>query len=361
LTLEIPSALRVEPGKLPTALPRTVEEIAPPLYPSEPEPGPAETTTLFLTVDVEDSYFDRPILMTGDGIGREFGVYGILDALDAHEMKGTFFVNVYEKDRQPAGVVEGVVRDIAGRGHEVGLHSHPSWSLDFYRRPLFRLSKAAQVDVLRWGADLIAEWTGEAPTSFRGGGYAVNDDTFAALEEVGIAIDSSCFFPSANNHNTRHTVNAIGESSGRIEVPVTTVLRANGNGGLEARKLDIDWLSVDQLGEALDSLIDHRVPFATFMMHSFSFIEKRTRMPDDPPSPAARFVSKVDSDRYVEVYGPKAPVREAFAAFLNQVAKEKSLEVRTLRDALPDLSHTSPFPDVTPVVARPDLAISPSK
>lgn len=361
MTPEIPSALRLEPGELPTELPRTVGEIAPPLHPSESEPGPAEPTTLFLTVDVEDSYFDRPILMTGEGIGREFGVYGILDALEAHAMRGTFFVNVYERDRQPAGVVEGVVRDIAGRGHEVGLHCHPSGSLDFYRRPLFRLPKAAQVDVLRWGADLIAEWTGEPPTSFRGGGYAVNDDTFVALEEVGIAIDSSCFFPSPNNHNTQLTVNAVGERSGRVEVPVTTVLRANGNGGLEARKLDIDWLSVDQLGRALDALVAHRVPFATFMMHSFSFIEKRTRMPDDPPSPDARFVSKVDSDRYVEVFGPKPSMREAFAAFLNRVESERWLEVRTLRDALPDLSQASPSPDVTPVVAGPDLATSPPK
>jgi peptidoglycan/xylan/chitin deacetylase (PgdA/CDA1 family) len=351
LTLEIPSALRVEAGKLPAVLPRTIEEIAPPFYRSAPEPGPAEPTTLFLTVDVEDSYFDRPVLMTGDGIGREFGVYGILDVLDAHEMKGTFFVNVYEKDRQPRGAVEGVVRDIAARGHEVGLHCHPSTKSDFYCRPLFRLTKASQVEVLRRGADLICEWTGEVPTSFRGGGYAINDDTFAALEEVGIAIDSSCFFPSPNNHNTRQTVNAIGGLSGRIEVPVTTVLRANGIGGLEARKLDIDWLSVDQLGEALDALVKHRVPFATFMMHSFSFIDKQTRMPDQPPSAQARFVSKVDSDRYVEVYGPKAPMRRAFVDFLNQVENEQWLEVRTLRDALPDLSVASPYPDVTPVVA----------
>jgi peptidoglycan/xylan/chitin deacetylase (PgdA/CDA1 family) len=352
LTLEIPSALRVEPGELPTALPRTIAEIAPPLHPCEPsEPDPAEPTTLFITVDVEDSYFDRPILMTGDGIGREFGVYGILDALDAHEMKGTFFVNVYEKDRQPQGVVEGVVCDIAERGHEVGLHSHPSWSLDFYRRPLYRLPKAAQVDVLRWGADLIAEWTGEAPISFRGGGYAVNDDTFAALEEVGIAIDGSCFFPSGNNHNTRHSINAPTGIAATTEVPVTTVLRTNGDVALAQRKLDLDWLSVEELLTALDAIASHGAAFATFMMHSFSFIEKRTRMPDDPPSSEARFVSEVDCDRYVEVYGPKLSSREAFAAFLDHLDQAPHLTVRTVRDALPDLSAAAMRGDVIPIVA----------
>ena len=39
--------------------------------------------------------------MTGEGVGREFGVFGILDLLDARDLKATFFVNVYEKDRQP--------------------------------------------------------------------------------------------------------------------------------------------------------------------------------------------------------------------------------------------------------------------
>jgi peptidoglycan/xylan/chitin deacetylase (PgdA/CDA1 family) len=359
LTLEIPSVLRVEPGKLPAALPRTIEEIAPPLHPSEPEPGPLGPTTLFLTVDVEDSYFDRPILMTGDGIGREFGVYGILDALDAHDMKGTFFVNVYEKDRQPDGVVEGVVRDIADRGHEVGLHSHPSWSLDFYRRPLYRLPKAAQVEVLRWGADLIAEWTGEAPTSFRGGGYAVNDDTFAALGEVGIAIDSSCFFPSGNNQNTRHSINAPTGIAAMTEVPVTTVLSTNGDGALAHRKLDLDWLSVEEMLTALNTIASQGATFATFMMHSFSFIEKRTRMPDDPPSPAAHFVSKVDCDRYVEVYGPKPASREAFSTFLDHVNRMSHLTARTVRDALADLSAVASLRDVIPVVGRGENPMPP--
>jgi peptidoglycan/xylan/chitin deacetylase (PgdA/CDA1 family) len=336
-------------------LPPTIEEIAPPLHASEPEPGSAEPTTLFLTVDVEDSYFDRPILMSGEGVGREFGVYGILDALEVHGMKGTFFVNVYEKDRQPDGAVEGVVRDIADRGHEVGLHSHPSERLNFYRRPLFRLDRASQAEVLRWGAELIAEWTGTPPTSFRSGGYAVNDDTFVALREAGIAVDASCFFPSPNNHNTARTVNSVTTLSDDIvEVPVTTVLRANEDGQLSQRKLDLDWLSVPELIAALNALASRGSRFATFMMHSFSFIEKRTRMPNDSPSSRARFVSEVDLDRYVEVFGPKPAMRQAFSTFLARVADEPYLIVRTVRDALPELPGAGSAPDVIPVVVRGD-------
>jgi Polysaccharide deacetylase len=348
---EFPSALVVERGRIPDVLPASLDEVEAPMHQVQAGSERTGPTTLFLTVDVEDSYFDRPILMCGEGIGRKFGIFGILDEFDARALKGTFFVNVYEKDRQPVGVVEAVVREIAARGHEVGLHTHPSSTLDFYCRPLFRLSQRAQAEVLRWGADLIAKWTGEPPTSFRAGGYALNDETFAALEEVGIAVDSSCFFPSPNNHNHRHTVNAIAGPGRTIEVPVTTVLRANRTGELTHRKLDLDWLSAEELNAALASLARHGAAFATFMMHSFSFIEKETRMADQAPTSRARFVSEVQRGRYVEVYGPKPLMRDALSSFLEESAAESSLLVRTLRDALPDLqiaaSHSG---DIVPIV-----------
>lgn len=342
----------IKPGCLPIALPQTLDNAHSLLSPSEPALAPAAPMTLFLTVDVEDSYFKRPILMCGDGIGREFGVFGILDEFDYRDLKGTFFVNVYEKDHQPSGVVEEVVREIAGRGHEVGLHAHPSPAHDFYHRPLFRLPLAEQVDVLRWGAGQIAEWTGEYPTSFRAGGYALNDETLAALEEVGIQVDSSCFFPSPNNHNKRHTVNAVARLAGGIEVPVTTVLRATSAGGLAHRKLDLDWLSGDQLNAALTALIQHQAASAMFMMHSFSFIEKETRKLDRVASSHARFVSEVRQDRYVEVFGPKPKMRDVFSGFLDRLSRESSVRVRTLREELPCLyGLVSSTRDVVPIVS----------
>jgi peptidoglycan/xylan/chitin deacetylase (PgdA/CDA1 family) len=346
------SALIVEPGRLPDELPMNLDDVKPPLAWAEPANSERSSPlTLFLTVDVEDTYFDRPILMTGDGIGREYGVFGILDELDAHGLKATFFVNVYEKDRQPPGVVEQVVREIAARGHEVGLHSHPSPALDFYRRPLFRLTQAEQKEVLRWGAEMIAAWTGGLPTSFRAGAYAVNDETFRALEEVGIALDSSCFFASPNNHNQRGAVNAVSMVSRTIEVPVTTVLRDGGGGELLHRKLDIDWLSVEELGAALLSLVCQGATFATFMMHSFSCIEKETRRPSGPSEHRARFVSEVRQDRYVEVYGPKPKAREAISQFCGWLESQPSIRVRTLRDEVQKLRESaSRNADVVPIV-----------
>jgi hypothetical protein len=344
------SALVVDSQRLPDALPRLVEDIELVPRPAEAGAEPTEPTTLFLTVDTEDAYFDRPILMTGDGIGREFGVFGILDALDASGLKATFFVNVYETDRQPRGVVEGVVREIAARGHEVGLHSHPSPSLEFYRRPLFRLSRQQQADILRWGVDLIDRWTGLPPVSFRAGGYAIDDHTFAALEEAGIAIDSSCFFPSENNRQERFTVNAVAARGSIVEAPVTTVLQIVG-ATVQHRKLDVNWLSVEELVAALVAAGDHGAGFATFMMHSFSFIEKATRREGEPSPRNAIFTSDDVFGFHVDVLGPRAALRASFLSFLEWIATEPRLRVRTLSEALPGLRAAAGLADVIPVIS----------
>lgn len=347
-----PSALAVDPRRLPEALPRTLGDIERAFRPAEPTPEPGPTT-LFLTIDTEDAYFDRPILMTGEGIGREYGVFGILDELDAYGMKATFFVNVYETDRQPQGVVEGVVREIAARGHEVGLHSHPSPDSELYGRPLFRLPQQQQTDILCWGAELIDGWAGVPPASFRAGGYALDDRTFTAMEEAGIAIDSSCFFPSENNCQERFTVNAVAARGAVVEAPITTVLQLAGD-TVKHSKLDFNWLSVDELMDALGAIAGHGAGFATFMMHSFSFIEKATRRQGEPSPPGAIFTSDDLFGCYVDVYGPRPELRASFPSFLERIAAEPRLRVRTLVEALPELSAAAVAqpPDVVPVISE---------
>lgn len=349
VTTEQARALVVEPGEVPAALPRRLDEVAPPLRLSEGRAGGGEPLTLFLTVDVEDSYFDRPVLMTGEGIGREFGVFGILDQLDAHGLEATFFVNVYEEERQPAGVVEGVVREIAERGHEVGLHTHPSPGSELYHRPLFHLPERQQVEILRWGIGTIERWTGAPVVSFRAGGYALDDRTLAAIDEVGLAIDSSSFFPSSNNRQQRFTLNAIARAGNAVEVPVTTVLRQSGD-ILEHRKLDLNWLSVEELMKALGALAGHGAGVATFMMHSFSFLQKTTRRSGEPPAPNALFTSEDAFGFQVDVFGPRPALRDSFSALLARIVAEPRLRVRTLAKSHPDLLSRSLADDVIPLV-----------
>ena len=40
------------------------------------------TGEIYLTIDTEDDYFITPHMLTGEGLGEEFGAYGILDILE---------------------------------------------------------------------------------------------------------------------------------------------------------------------------------------------------------------------------------------------------------------------------------------
>ena len=343
---------RGDGGEVPQACPEQLPEAGP--APAAMAP-PDDQLTLYITVDTEDAYFTQPRLMTGDGIGREHGVFAIADALEERSLKGTFFINVFESERQPPGAVRGVVRDLFARGHEIGLHTHPSPDLEWYRNPLFRKSEREQLDILRRGREMLEGWTGHPVISFRAGGYAINDDTFPALTAAGIQIDSSVFFPSDNNHNRPFTVNSARMVGSLVEVPVTYVIRTDvGGRRVEHRKLDFDWLKTEQLLEALATLHECRGETAMFMMHSFSFIDKASLPPDHPRSSTARFTSAVQFNRFVEVYGPKAGAREAFAQLLDRVEADPTIRVARLCDTYEQLRRQAQgqLPDVVPVVIQ---------
>ena len=158
---------------------------------------------IYLTIDTEDDYF-TPHMLTGEGIGDEFGAYGILDILDRHGLQATWFVNVYEAHR----------------------HEDPNTSSDWSKRSTSADTKSPftpipprtsscspgrstgstpdqQKRILGYGAELIESWTGKAPVSFRAGGYVLNDETFEALESLGFRIDSSVFFSSDRTTGSR--------------------------------------------------------------------------------------------------------------------------------------------------------------
>jgi polysaccharide deacetylase len=308
---------------------------------------------VFLTVDTEDDYFETPHMVTGEGLGEEYGAYGILDILGRHGLSATFFVNVYEAHRHhDPGVMERLVKTIHERGHEVALHTHPSADLEFYARPLYWFNADEQTRILGYGAELIEKWTGVHPVSFRAGGYVLNDATFEALERVGFRIDSSVFFRSDKNRITPFTVNAVRLRGKLTEVPVTYVPRIQDDGGIEHRKFDVNWLSRDELNAVLDRVRRFDIGEAMFMMHSFSFIDKESIREERPGSPIARYRSEPVRSRYVEIYGSHPVIRDRFDRFAERLAKDETLEVRTLAEAADALEERgrAGHPDIVPVV-----------
>ena len=333
-----------------------VPEYMPPPWPVQENgapPSASEPAEIYLTIDAEDDYFVTPHMLTGEGLGEEFGVYGILDILEQNDLRATFFVNVYEAHRhRDPDVVKRLVRNVHDRGHEVALHTHPSNDLEFYSRPLFWFPADQQEGILGYGAELIERWTGTAPVSFRAGGYALSDDTFEALDRLGFRVDSSVFFTSPNNRITPFTVNAVRMRGGVVEVPVTYVPRTLDDGSLDHRKFDVNWLNGDELDRVVDRVAEFGIGQAMFMMHSFSFIDKTSIAEGEPGTSRAIYRSSAVRSRYIEVYGTKPELRERFERFAERLASDDRIQVKTLSAAADGLAQRaqSPQVDLVPVV-----------
>lgn len=308
---------------------------------------------IYLTIDTEDDYFTVPHMLTGEGIGDEFGAYGILDILERHSLQATWFVNVYEAHRhEDPTTVERLVKTIDERGHEVALHTHPSEDLEMYARPLYWFDAEQQKTILGYGAELIEKWTGRAPVSFRAGGYVLNDQTFEALESLGFRVDSSVFYSSKNNRITPFTVNAVRMRGRVVEVPVTYVPRIQSDGHIDHRKFDVNWLTGEELDEVVDRVTEFGIAQAMFMMHSFSFIDKASLKEEDPGTDRAIYRSPPLRSRFVEIYGSNPELRDRFDRFAASISRDRRVEVKTLAAAADGLERraSEARPDVVPVV-----------
>ena len=109
----------------------------------------------------------------------------ILDILDKHGLKATFFILGWVAKREPA-----LVRKIQAGGHEIGAHS-------FWHHNPHQLSLADFEKDLKLCLDTLQDITGEKVTAYRAPGFNLKrNDTkyFDILASHGITTDSSVEF-----------------------------------------------------------------------------------------------------------------------------------------------------------------------
>ncbi len=139
------------------------------------------------TVDVEDWYQSNDFDFPPDRWDRyenriDDSTLHLLDVLDEYKIRATFFVLGCVAARSPH-----LVREIAGRGHEIGSHG-------FWHRPLTRLSWDEITSELRFGKEVLEEITGLPVQSFRAPSWSLSPRTYRVLEFLaaeGITCDSS--------------------------------------------------------------------------------------------------------------------------------------------------------------------------
>ncbi|MCH8290363.1 polysaccharide deacetylase family protein [Candidatus Poribacteria bacterium] len=244
---------------------------------------------IIITIDTEDSQ-DNDVVLTAKSeidsmiFGRlESGVFGfekIIEICDSNKVPANFFIDVCEVEKYGDDVWKEICQTIQAHGHEVELHTHPGRLYDYRREHLWEYSLSEQIEILKHGRELIKKWTNEYPVAHRAGAYGINEDTFTALKENDIPIDSSSFY-SHPNCKAIITKNEIVEHNEIIEIPVTIFQRwrqvSLGNHILKQQssivKTDIDWATLHELKTYVRQAKANDIRIMNLFMHSYSLLK----------------------------------------------------------------------------------------
>ena len=179
--------------------------------------GMVGTVRNALTVDVEDwaqAYLDYDLPLTRNVVSQTSRV---LEVLDQHNVKGTFFVL-----GQVASIFPGLVGEIRNAGHEVGVHG---WR----HVPIWDLAPGQFKTELTQAKQAVEDASGSEVRGFRAPRFSVVRNTWWALsviEECGFEYDSSVFpavFPGRGYGVRGAFPYPSAVTSGLFEFPLTTL------------------------------------------------------------------------------------------------------------------------------------------
>jgi peptidoglycan/xylan/chitin deacetylase (PgdA/CDA1 family) len=246
-------------------------------------------STVVVTVDVEDFFLPRPpvdtVLAQWGGVG--YGVPRIMDILEDHGARGTFFVDVYNRVTLDEGLLREACQEIDRRGHEVGLHTHPAFPSGRrgygMEQVLSRYDLAWQTDFIRQGRDMITSWIGRPPRSHRAGGYGANLDTLRALAACQITIDSSLLtgYALCGLNGLLSSSNTPSRLESMLEIPISvtrTSYKARVMGRQWAllamtKKVDPDWAGLFELKRQILALRNSGLTPLVIMLHSYALLD----------------------------------------------------------------------------------------
>jgi peptidoglycan/xylan/chitin deacetylase (PgdA/CDA1 family) len=243
-------------------------------------------TPVFLTVDTEfawrhhaagldlDAIYARSIEPAGVGLRYQLAL------LARHRLKACFFV-----DPLPAMVFglepfRRIVGTILDAGQEAQLHLHPNWAgaqagdlgATSGGFELIDHDLDSQRDLLAGAVDLLVAAGAPDPVAFRAGSYAANDDTLAALAQLGFGYDSShngaaAPWPSQIGLPARHIAPV---RRGVIEVPVTVIEDAPGS----LRTFQLCAVSAAEARDALEHAVARDHAAVTIISHGFELANR---------------------------------------------------------------------------------------
>ena len=124
-------------------------------------------------------YEKLPSLMSMAEYGPSVATPRILDLLDAHSIKASFYVPGYVAETH----VE-LVKEIDRRGHEIAHHG-------YMHEPPATLSPDQENEVLKRGISILGGITGKSPTGYRSPSWELSEHSIELLTSHGFTYDSS--------------------------------------------------------------------------------------------------------------------------------------------------------------------------
>jgi len=222
--------------------------------------------------------------------GASYGTPLIMDILEEHGLRGTFFIEVLAGTVLGERVLAEAYETVLRRGHDAQLHAHPVYR--YYAKvrqgaltstglpPRMDLIGSLPVDVQREllaeARDIFVRLTGTKPTAFRAGNYGASLETLRVLDEMGFTRDSSFNAAYTNGMclvSPGTVTNTPWQVGGLWEVPVTT-FRTGSLGVTKVKPLDIAGVSFTEIRRVLEQAERTGPGTVTMVLHSFSLLKR---------------------------------------------------------------------------------------
>ena len=120
-----------------------------------------------------------PSMMSMAEYGPSVATPRILDLLDSHDIKGSFYVPGYVAETHP-----DLVREIVRRGHEVSHHG-------YMHEPPVSMDAAEEEQVLVRGIEILEGLAGYKPPGYRSPSWELSEVSLELLTSYGFSYDSS--------------------------------------------------------------------------------------------------------------------------------------------------------------------------
>lgn len=229
---------------------------------------------VILTIDTEFSTHKDNYGIWCDIDGQQYGLTQILEICNEYGVKATFFVDVYQKERE----IRLACDQILAQGHEIQLHTHPNWYFDRNRQNLAGYNYEEQLQIIALGKQRLIDWTGIVPVAHRAGDFGANLDTLQALQANEIFNDFSYYWKWLDCEMARQIdiKNQVVRYNSILEVPVTCFYMPGACGFVNYRLICINepFFILKHLFQEFKR-IEMRTIVIT--LHSFSFINCNER------------------------------------------------------------------------------------